>query len=213
MIKAITATVLVGLASFCWNTDETVEPPLKYSLVVNGTAHELTLGNAIQIEGEFTNPSVELKAASTRHFSFGDIEFEYPASFGWEAEVTSDSEKGWTLSGQELTVMYMIMAADVDAALFLELMAGQLGIEGARPTGVTRQLGGNAHEGFSLSIQMGAVSLLTEAFALPSNGGTRLLVLQSNADSGDWETKECKVALALLSKTFVDHLGPDKSEK
>ncbi|MDF1839519.1 MAG: hypothetical protein P1V35_16745 [Planctomycetota bacterium] len=213
MIKTFAATALIGLTSLFWTADDSVEPPLKYVLIVDGKAHEVTLDEPIQIEGEFKDPTISLKAASTRLFTYGDVEFQYPAAFGWEAEVVGDLEKTWTLSGNDFTMMYFILPAELDSESFLAAMASGFGGGDLDAREITRDFGGVKRSGHATEFEFAGIALSLEAFALPSKNGARLLVFQDSSDQVDKRSEEAKAAVELLSKTFVDRLGPDGAEK
>jgi hypothetical protein len=141
------------------------------------------------------------------------VEFQYPAVFGWEAELDGPKDRVWTLTGNDLTIMYFVMGEELDSATFLMFMGQQLGDEDPDVEECQRTLGGTAYAGHRVGIDMGEISLYSEAFAFPSKEGTRLMVFQDSSDEGYFASDETKEAMELLSKTFIDQLGPDMSEK
>jgi hypothetical protein len=95
MIRAIAAIFVLCLSSLCFAADDTQEPPLKYTLEIDGQAHVVVLDKPVKIHGVYSNPNAVLRASSIRYFTYGDLSFQYPASFTWEAEIV-DHKKGAT---------------------------------------------------------------------------------------------------------------------
>ena len=87
MIRTVSLTLLLGFSGLCFAIDDKQEPPLKYTLEIDEQDHELVLGKPVKIKGVNKNPTLVLRAASIRTFIYGDTEFQYPASFIWEAEI------------------------------------------------------------------------------------------------------------------------------
>ncbi len=213
MIKTLTATALIGLTGLFFASNGSEEPPLKYVLIVDGKAHEVTLDEPLKIEGEFKDPTVSLKAASTRLFTYGDVEFQYPAAFGWEAEINGESEKTWTLSGNDFTIMYFVLPAELDSEAFLSAMASGFGGKNEDAAETKQELGGKTYAGHGMYLEFAGIALNIEAYALPSKGGSRLLVFQDSTDGTVRQSAEAKGAIELMSKSFVDRLGPDGTAK
>lgn len=213
MLKTLAATALIGLTGLYWNASETDEPQLQFLLMVDGKAHEVQLDQPLQIEGEFKNPSILLKAASTRVFPYGGIEFHYPASFGWEAEIGGANERTWTLSGNDFTLMYFVMPVELTSEDFLMAMAQ--GFEGVDPDirERTRTLGGTSYDGHSMAVEFSGIPMGFEVISIPSKSGSRLLVLQDSPDQGIKQSPEAKKALELMTRTFIDHQAPDGFDK
>ena len=100
---------MFGYCSSVFASDESIEPPQRYTVKLNGVAHEVMLDDPITLKGQFNNPKFELSASNIRQFTYGDIEFDYPASLVWESDIDDQTEKSWTLTGNDFTFMYFIL--------------------------------------------------------------------------------------------------------
>ena len=105
----IIAILLLFSPFRCLALTEADEPPLSYTLILNGEEHEVYENVAMTINGVFNAPEVYLKASKTRFFIYGDVAFKYPASFTWDADILSSGEKTWTLAGDDFSIMYVIV--------------------------------------------------------------------------------------------------------
>ncbi len=103
------------------------EPPLAYTLILGDKRFPIELDKDTPLPGEFKDPKARLEAAKTRTFNFKGIKFEYPAAFGWEAEVDDPNPLIWTLSGNDLTVMIFHSEVEVDPRVQAREMAEHLG--------------------------------------------------------------------------------------
>lgn len=202
MPRIIAAVLLLCHASMCFAVDDSQELPLKYTLVLNGAAHEVQLNRPIQIQGTYNNPKVELKASSIRHFTYGEIAFQYPAAYTWEAEIEAPNEKTWTLSGNDFKIMYFITPDVLPVESYAKAMAKQFGKGTTRISDTERTLGAHKHKGKLLFVKLAGVSLNIEVYALPANVGSRLLVLQDSPPDNKAISDEAEKTLAMLSMSF-----------
>jgi hypothetical protein len=185
--------------------DEHIEPPLTYYLDVNGRVEPLRLDEPVTLYGGYDNPTVVLRASATRHFAYGDIEFEYPGWFTWEADITSPKEKTWVLSGNDFKIMYFLLPGNMSVADFAKILVKQFGgMKHARVGGAERILGGSKREGRRLRVKLAGSSINLEVFALPSDAGSaRLLVLQDAPGDAD-VSEEGTQTYSLLAGSFKD---------
>lgn len=204
MIKALVLTMLVGYVSLCFATDESKEPPLKYKLKINGKVNELVLDNAVTLKGNYRDPEITLHASDTRRFTYGNIAFKYPASFTWEADIESDKERSWILSGNDFKIMYFVQPEHLTIDSYALSMANQFGKENTRISDTDREFGGRKLKGKLLFVKLAGIGLTIEVYALSTKSGSRLLVLQDNPSDNRMISKEGEGALKLLSESFID---------
>jgi len=184
--------------------DDSTEPPLLYTLEIDGKAHTVALDTPVTIAGDFKDPKVVLKASSTRRFNHGGVAFDYPAFFTWEASIEGPSEKTWTLSGNDFVIMVFEMPGPVSADEFSKGMAEQFHEGRTRLSTTDRLIGGRKREGQLLRVSIAGTELRLEIYALPSKTGSRLLVLQDSTGDDGAMSKEGAKAVALLSSSFTD---------
>lgn len=210
-IKAgLTLTVLAACAALAWgDPGDEKEPALKYTLEVNGEKHEIVLGEPIELKGTFSDPKAILTAAPTRTFNKDGFEFEYPSAYSWEAEITGDKEKIWTLSGNDFKIMCFVQPEALTARAYAAAMAAQFG-ESTKQRDVERTLGGTKTAGRRLDVTLAGAGLLMEVYVFPGKESCRVLVLQDCPDDGDEMSEEARAAGELLAKTFKCAASPKK---
>ena len=204
MRRAVALMILVGFSGLCFAEDESQEPPLKYILELNGQAHELVLDKSVVLQGDYKNPRVVLRASAIRHFTYGNVSFEYPASFGWEAEIEGHNERTWTLSGNDFTIMYFILPEALSADSYVQGLAKRFGKGSTRLGDTEREFGGRRHIGKLLLVKLAGTTLRLEVYSLTAKAGSRLLVFQDSPPDDRTISKEAEEALAMLSSSFMD---------
>lgn len=187
----------------CAYADDTTEPPVAYSIDIDGKPHSIDLGKPTVLKGTFTNPSVTLTAASTRHFNTIGIEFDYPASFTWEADVEVESAQSWTLSGNDFKIMVFQLSKGVTAQSYAQAMVKQFGEEKTTIASTERSLGEKTLSGKVLKTIIAKTEIRMEILEIPSNSKSRLLVLQDSPPEGESMSKEAEATLNVVAKTFA----------
>jgi hypothetical protein len=204
MKKAFLAIMFIAVGTFCFAMDEGQEPPLKFTMEINGQQHELVLDKAVTLAGDYKNPKVVLRASANRLFTYGDITFQYPSSFVWEAEIESKNERTWTLSGNDFKIMYFILPDTLSVEAYSQAMAKQFGKGSTRISDTERKLGGNRFKGKLLLVKLAGITLTMEVYSLPTKTGSRLLVFQDSPPDNRATSNEAEGALAMLSNSFRD---------
>lgn len=210
VLNSIAALMLVAAATVAQAADDSQEPPLAYTLTIDGQAHALTQGAPTQLTGTFRDPTVVLTAASTRQFTYGGVAFEYPATFNWEAEIEGPLTKTWTLSGNDFNIIYMVVPQKIASEAYAQGVAEQLGAKDSRITSSSRQFGGRSFNGHRLTVTIADTLQTMEFYTLALKPkGTRVLMLQDSPPSRNGQSKEASDALALLARSFSDTASKD----
>ena len=204
MQRAFAAIMVIGFSALCFAIDETQEPPLKFTLVINGQQRELVLDKPVTLAGDYKDPKVVLRASANRLFTYGDITFQYPSSFTWEAELESENERTWTLSGNDFKIMYFILPDTLSVEAYSQAIAKQLGEGSTRISDTERTLDGQRLKGKLLFVKLAGTALTIEVYSLSAKAGSRLLVLQDSPPDNRASSKEAEGALAILSNSFRD---------
>jgi hypothetical protein len=204
MIGTILTILLLGIGSICFAADDSQEPPLKYTIEINGQQHDFVLDRPVQIHGTYRDPKVVLRASLTRHFTYGALAFQYPASFIWEAQIKAPDEKSWTLSGNDFKIMYFVLPGMLSVDEYAQALAKEFGKGSTRISDTERMLGGHRHKGKLLLVKLVGTALCFEVYALPARAGSRLLVFQDTPPDNKAISEEGEKALRLLSETFKD---------
>jgi len=208
MIRTVATIVFLFIASsVCFAADDSQEPSLKYTLEINGKKHEVTLDKSIQLHGTYKNPEVVLKASPTRQFTFGHIEFLYPAWFTWEAKLNGPNDKNWSFSGNDFKIMYFVQPHTLSLESYVDAMVKQFGKEKTRISDMERMLGGRKYKGRLIFVKLAGVALNLEVYTLPAKTGSRLLVLQDSPPDNRAVSEEGEKVLDMLSRTFKDKIS------
>lgn len=182
---------------------------MTYMLEVNGQKRELTLNTPVTLDGTFSNPKVLLTAASTREFAYGDVEFNYPASFTWEASIDGPNDKTWTLSGNDFKIMYFVLPAVLSPLDYATRLSEKVGAPGGHISDVDRDFGGKQLKGKRVPLRIADADIVSEVFVMPSKKGCRMLVLQDSLPtSASSSSAEGAKTMAMLQQTFKDVGNP-----
>jgi|GEM_PF-3276151 len=185
-----------------FSLDETSEPLQAHSLEIDGQVHSIELGRPLVLSGSFTNPTVKLIAASTRHFEKAGVEFNYPASFTWEADVEDREAKSWTLSGNDFKIMVFSLGTRMTADSYSKLLATKFGVENTKVSPVERKLGKNTYEGRLLRTTLVGTAISQEVFEFTSESASRLIVFSDTLPDGKNASSEAQDALHMVTQSF-----------
>jgi hypothetical protein len=204
MNKVISLFLCFLMSGVCFAVDEKREPPLKYTLNINGKIHEINLDTPLQLQGVYQNPRIVLTASSIREFQYGGVKFQYPAAFTWEAEIEGASSRIWTLSGNDFKIMYFVQGVALSAELYLEAFVKKFGKDKTRVSETERKFGDRSYKGKLLYINLAGVNMIMEIYMLPAKTGSRLFVLQDSPPDGRVLSVEGEKTIAMLAATFKD---------
>lgn len=183
--------------------DESKEPPLRLTLLVNGKSQPLEFNKELKLSGTFKDPTIVVRAASTRRFRYGGVSFEYPANFTWEAELQSKAYRNWTLSGNDSKIMVFAVGNRFTPELYSAGVSRAFGLENAKVSDITRTFGKRKLAGKRVTADIAGSTITQDAFALPAPAGQwRLIVLQDVAPELTPKLKEPKQVLDLLTRTL-----------
>ncbi len=195
------ACVTTGSAIFA---DDTTEPPLSYTLEVDGLKFLITADKTVILKGNFQNPKVTLRASSTRRFEHVGIAFDYPANFTFEADVSEPGIRSWTMSGNNVTLMLFDFEQPVKPAELIASTAESLETNVDRMEPTTIKLGSLNAEGQSALLKVGEVALTYSVVALPAaEGKSRLLIVQDLPQENGQPSDEKTAILKTLDDSFT----------
>ena len=209
MSFAFLITMILGFGDPVSAIDESLEPPLKYTLEINDHPQALVLNKPIKINGTFRDPKVVLKASSVREFTYGHMAFQYPAPFTWEAKVAAADKKTWILSGNDFKIMIFVLPNTLSVEAYSQAMAKKFGAGSTQISHSVRTLGAQKLNGNRLAVRLAGTTLNLEVYALPAESGARLLVLQDSPPKAGSTSKEGALALGLLAQSFQDTMAAE----
>jgi hypothetical protein len=187
-------------------SEEGKEPPLQLYLEVDGQEQPIELGESVTLQGTYVNPTVSLRASTTRRFADGLVEFDYPHYFVWEAKIDGRHDKTWNLTGVDFSIQYFIVPEQVTVGAFAKGLAKQLGsLRHARIQDTQRELGGVRYDGKTVHTATAGTPLVFELFVLPGPvAHTRILVFRDCPRGYDGISPEAEETYALLRRSFKD---------
>lgn len=186
---------------------EDEEPPLEFTLDVDGETVGIQLDRAATLEIGGKQVEVRLTAKPDRLFRGGGISFRYPRDHGFAVE-RDGAETSWTLDGTDnITVLIHYRdGADPDelARATVEAVVAQHGKDKCRTRPSTIALGKHVVEGTRIDIPLDDAMLVQEFFVWrPREGGpTYFLMLQDTPPEPGATSDETKQVRELLGRTF-----------
>jgi hypothetical protein len=206
-LAALLAVLGMGCnASTAAGPDESLEPPLEFVVNVGDKSISIGEGKTGQLEGSFTNPKVTVTPQPYRTFPYQGIRFRYPRSFAFEADFSEPDARNWTLSGNDLKIMFFVLNAPLTPEGFANNMLDQFGRENGKITNASAKitLGKETLTGTTAQITVVTHTMVLEAYSIPSRkGGTKLLVLQDSLDDAGNRSKESTQALKEIKASFT----------
>jgi hypothetical protein len=201
-LRALTAifAVLLAAASDAAPASEDREPELGYTLHVNGQPFRLLPNENRVIEGSFANPSIRLVPDRERHFTYGGVAFAYPSDFAFDADFGTLGLRQWSLDGNDFVIMVMrwerAKMGPNELAIQLRLTYGKAVTR--KP--ISYRFNGRSYEGIRVTFKVAGITLFQDVPGLPSERGSRLLVLQGLV--GHEKDKEATRVIKLLDETL-----------
>mgnify|MGYP000899697530 FL=1 len=204
--KCLFVCFLVSLAVFvaapsAFAVDESVEPADSYKLSLNGTEVEIFTDKDIELSEDAGKAKARLIVNPEKRFHYGDVDFQYPRYFTFEADLSSDDVKLWSLSGNKAVIMVQRYPIVMDHKIMAEQLLPSFG-EGNSTLGTCEMMfNGVDTAGSRVVTTIGQGTIAQEIYSFPMTTGSLLLVLQDTLDS-DKNSEEFKAFRAQLARTF-----------
>ena len=186
--------------------DESKEPPLEFVVKVGEKTISIIEGKTIQLDGVFTNPQIAVKPQPYRVFPYQGITFKYPRSFAFEADLANPSGKNWTLSGNDLKIMYFVLNSQITTSNYADSMIDQFGRGNCNVTDANAKitLGKQTLSGTTFQVTVVNHKMLMNIYRIPSRGAvTKLIVFQDSLDDAGNRSTEGKQALKEIMSSFT----------
>jgi hypothetical protein len=186
--------------------DETVEPPMKFTLEVGDSRHVIEIGKPLSLETEEGKTVVVLRADDHRVFPYGGVRFRYPAHFSFEADLETPGAHIWSLDGTDVVLMVQRFPGRTDHEVcrreVARATASQLGIRRPRTSETKRKLGGREVPGTRLDVAIGVTRLTMDFYSLVVGRATVLIVVQDGLGDDGGQTDEWESTLEMLADSF-----------
>lgn len=182
--------------------DETQEPRQVFRVEIAGQIHRVPEGDPLPLQGTFTDPTVKITAEPFREFTYGGMSFRYPKQFTFEAEVEGDGNRNWTLSGNDFKIMAFVLPDDVSADAYAAAIVAQFGEENCTVSEFKSDLPGAEEQGTQIKVNVAGHAMTMDVIELPTEKGSRLLVLQDSPTAAGARSKEAQATMKELKATF-----------
>jgi len=185
--------------------DETKEPPQTFVINLGEKSEKVVEGETKKLSGTFTDPQVSVTPEPYRLFPYQGVRFQYPRTYSFEADVADAAEKTWTLSGNDVTIMFFAFNSQLTTADFAEKMIDQFGKPNCQIVDANAKLKLGAHElsGTKIKVKVGTHTIMQEIYSIPTAARkTRLFILQDNPDEQGNHSTEARGVLDVLKKSF-----------
>lgn len=202
MKTIIASTLALVLCSGALIASEEKEPELGYTLLVGDQPIRLQPNKETVIAGTFTNLHVRLIPEQERHFTYGGLAFKYPAQFGFEADFRTPGLKLWTLRGNDFIIM--VQRCDwpgIGPGQLVSQLKKKYG-EAAKTSKISQRLNGREYSGIRVSVELATIRLFQDVLEIPTDKGSRLLMLQDLHPDEKVSGEEAKTVLRLLNETL-----------
>jgi hypothetical protein len=192
-------------SSLAAGSDESKEPPLEFVVKVGDKSITLNEGGTARLEGKFTNPQISVSPQPHRVFPYGGINFMYPRTFAFEANIANPDHKNWTLSGNDFKIMFFVLNARLTTNEFANSMIDQFGRENCKVTDANAKiiLAKQSLSGTTIQITVATHKMVMDVYRIPSSGAvTKLVVFQDSLDDAGNRSPEGLQALKELESSF-----------
>lgn len=181
---------------------EKEEPPLGYTLRFAKESVRVVPGKETEIKGHFENPKVILVPDKERLFTYGGVTFKYPSNFAFEADFQSDGIKIWSLDGNDFVIMVQhFETLSVTPKLFSENLKKVYGPE-TKAESRSYSFNGQKYSGIRIFVTLAETKMIQDVLAIPTQKGSRLLILQDSPPEDKVSEDESKLVLKLLDETL-----------
>jgi len=199
-MKAALLTPLLFVTSV-FAADET-EPPLGYTLKIDGKEFHMMAGEETPLKGSFTDPKATIVPDATRHFDHGGVRFAYPGPFTFLFQKPDRASLVWTVKGTKTVFMINQYTARMTAESHAQTLLAQYGEKGSSEA-VSYTLHGVDFKGVRVKLKLSPVTpeIYQDVLVLPSDSGTRVLMLQDRPEGGK-HSQEFTDAVKLLDGTL-----------
>ena len=179
--------------------DESAEPHRDYILSIDGDSFVVRPGVELKINREFKSPTVQLDVGPVRHFAYGDLAFDYPAAFVWEADAFDPSMRIWTMDGADISMMVFRTSFGFSADEFADSLETEF--EDLERERISHSFGSSELSGTQVTTEIAGSILVYEILEAPVEVGGALLVIMDATDDG-LHTSEYGEAMTLLKQSF-----------
>jgi len=203
-------SIMVGFLSivlFSGELDESVEPPVKYNLEIDGKKYPIEQDKPIQPQIEVKNPKIVLWAEPYRLFEYGGVSFKYPRAFILWSNLAQPKIKIWTISGDNASIMVEKYMVKIEVKDFIEKLISSYGKRNCTTSSAKIKLDGKEVEGTRVWVKFKLTestmqTMTQEIYEIRNVTGVTLLILQDCLDDDLKDTKEYLEMKKVFQESF-----------
>lgn len=190
---------------FCLNAlvasakeDGTIEPPAQYVLKIAGEEFPIRLNEQMQLTIGTKGHNVLLTVKPTRIFNYGNVYFEYPHFYTFEADLEDPNIQMWTLSGNDAKIMIHRYRIVLTHQKFRNIMVEQYGRNNCKVEKCQIKINNKIIEGSKIYASIAGSIISQEIYSFRTNFGTTVLILQDGLSDDERSPSKEGIELKLL---------------
>ena len=203
MATAITVSLVNFSYSQAKKVDQSVEPPVQFTLKVDGKTFTGEIGKTFKLNGEFKDSSAKISTSNFRNFNYEGVSFHYPVKHHWEADLSDPQSKAWAMIGTESSISLFVISEEYSAEDYAKELIEDFDTETYDEKELKLKLGEQEFEVLRLIFEADEYEYVYDIVSLPQqNGNSRLLLLEDVAPDRNPDSEEAKAVMSLLKKSF-----------
>ena len=144
---------------------EAAKQPAVFVLTINDKEYPVTEGEALKLDGNFTNPVVSVKAAPYAKFDNGKVAFKYKNNSTYDYSETSGN-RTWTFDDSDCVVFLFELDALVKVDAITNNVIAQFGKKNCKTEAVTKKVGDRVLSGVRINVTLAGQKLVQEYYDL-----------------------------------------------
>ena len=178
------------------------EPITEFEVNIGGKVYLFKEGEIKKLDTVLSKPSISIKLADYKKFDNGAVSFQYPRHLSFEFEKDA-GYKGWTLSGNNMVVMFFEFDAKVAMDDLLVEMVNKFGKENCKQEVFRKELGHKICEGVQLHVTLVGQQLSLGFYELVlKDGKSRFIAFQESLGEEGISTDEFKAGFKIINATI-----------
>lgn len=178
----------------------------EYTLELDGKSVDVRAGEATTLEVGGKKVRAKVTAKPDKLFRGGGVSFRIPREYSLESDAEPDGTESWMLDGNN-GVVHLARFRNAAAPKHVirdtvEALTGQYGKANIKTSNASLNLGGRAHGGTRLNVQIVGQNLVQDVFAFEAGGVTFVLMVQETPQEDGSSEPELRRVRELLATTF-----------
>lgn len=178
----------------------TAKQPAVFVLTINDKEYSVTEGEALKLDGNFSSPTVSIKAAPYAKFDNGKVSFKYKNNSTYDYS-ESEGNRTWTFDGSDCVVFLFELDALVKVDAITDNVISQFGKKNCKTEPVTKKIGDKVLKGVRINVTLAGQKLVQEYYDLGLNDTRTNILAFQNLKKEDGSIAEEGLAAADMVAT------------